>query len=345
MLSVILLILKIIGFIILVLVGILIFLLLIILFVPIRYRVKVEHGDAFTLDGAVSWLLHLIHGRISWSGNNRRIWLRIMGILIYDSLRSPKIKKEKPRRKKDETGKKNISTIDESKDQQLKADITRKDDITETVISSKDENSSKDEIIYRDVNSSNDEIISEKIKVSKDVIISKEEDQAYEKSHSKESVFTKGYKKIKIKIINFFIKFKNKIINLIERFLSIKNKFNLIIDFINNDINKKGFRYTYDSLRKLIKHILPRRLKSRLIFGTGDPCTTGQALGIFGILYSFYGDSLQITPDFENKVFKGSHYARGRIRIWTLLIIVVKLLLDKRFKDLRMNYQLLKEAL
>ena len=87
MLSVILLILKIIGIVLLVLLGILLLIIFLVLFVPIRYRVKVEHSDSFALEGGVSWLLHFVHARISQSGSNRRIWVRIMGILIYDSLR------------------------------------------------------------------------------------------------------------------------------------------------------------------------------------------------------------------------------------------------------------------
>ena len=56
MLSIILLILKIIGITLLIILGILLLLIAVVLFVPVRYRVKVEHGDAFVLDGCVSWL-------------------------------------------------------------------------------------------------------------------------------------------------------------------------------------------------------------------------------------------------------------------------------------------------
>lgn len=324
MLSVVLLILKIIGITILVLLGILLFLLLIILFVPIRYRVKVEHGDAFVLEGGVSWLLHLIHGRITQTGSSRRIWVRIMGILVYDSLHAPRVKKVKAKRK-----------IKHVKEVTSKETIITKDEII-----SKETIASDDEITLKETIASDDEI------TSKDIIKSMDMDPATEEeSHPKESLLTRLYNKIKTKIINFFRGIIKKIKELIQRFINIKNKVSLIQNFINDDNNRRGFRFTYSTLKKILKHILPRRLRSKLVFGTGDPCTTGQALGILGILYNFYGDNLQVTPDFENKVFKGSHYARGRIRIWTLLIIVIKLLLDKRFKDLKMNYQLLKEAL
>lgn len=130
-----------------------------------------------------------------------------------------------------------------------------------------------------------------------------------------------------------------------QKTLDLKHKINLIKAFINEEENRAAFGLTYTKLKLLIKHILPTKLRSQLIFGTGDPCSTGQALGVFAVLFGVYGEYVQITPDFENKIFKGSHYAKGRIRIGTLLIIVIKLLLDKKFKQLLRNYRILKEAL
>lgn len=320
MLSVILLILKIIGIIIIVLLGILLFLLLIILFVPIRYRVKVEHGDAFILNGGVSWLLHLVHGRISWLDGKRRIWIRIMGILIYDSQRAPRDKRRK--------AKQDLSD-DEDRTDVDRTDVDRTDVDRTDMDSTENIRPSSKSVSDIDIESKNEAV----------------EQSTEEEEHSREAIFTRIYTRIKNKLISFFKAIKNKIIKIIQGFLKVKNKLGLILDFINDDINKRGFHFTYKTLKRLLRHILPRRLRSKLIFGTGDPCSTGQALGIFGILYGIYGNNLQITPDFENKVLIGSHYARGRIRIWTLLIIVIKLLLDKRFKELKMNYQMLKEAL
>jgi hypothetical protein len=143
----------------------------------------------------------------------------------------------------------------------------------------------------------------------------------------------------------FFIGLKDRITQLFDTVSNIRNKIGLISDFIKDKLNREGFRITYRSLKRILRHIKPTKLKSRLVFGTGDPCSTGQALGIIGILYSFYGDNVQIIPDFENKVFEGKHYARGRIRLITIIIIIIKLILDKRFQLLRKNFQLLKEAL
>lgn len=355
MLSVILLILKIIGITILVLLGILLLLILIVLFVPIRYWVKVEHGDAFTLNAGVSWLLHLVHARIYQSGENRRIWLRIMGILVYDSLRPAKEKKVQHRRAskpKAESKDKTISNNETYSDITISNDeIASKNEITsddrktssDTMLGDIRENITQDKTYPRDVV---EDSIHEEKSIENDIKnVNLENDETEHDDIGFIRKFINRLRNIKSKIKSFFLGIKTKIKELLQKLFSIKNKATLILDFISDDSNKRGFRFTYEALKKTLKHILPRKLRSRLIFGTGDPCSTGQALGVFAILYSFYGDKIQVTPDFENKVFKGSHYARGRIRSFTLLIIVIKLLLDKRFKDLKMNFQLLKEAL
>ena len=320
MLSLILTILKIIGIIILVILGLLLLILLLVLFVPIRYRLRAEHGDAFMLDGGVSWLLHLVHGRVHIADQGNRIWFRILGYLVYDStkeMRKPRTKdrakhpikehKKVPREQQDfKTDGQDIKkTIEEDIKNESDIKITAEDDI-------KHEPDIKPDIKHNEP----------------------QDDTTYKKSSTT---------RLKARVFAFYKRIKQKIKDFFKKLLNIKHKVSLIISFIRNEVNKEAFRLTFSSFIRLIKHILPTKLKSRLVFGTGDPCSTGQALGVLSILYSFYGDNIEITPDFENKVLKGKHFAKGRIRIWTILIIVIKLLLDERFKKFKTNYQRLKE--
>ncbi|MDI9508814.1 MAG: DUF2953 domain-containing protein [Clostridiales bacterium] len=329
MLSVILTILKLIGITILILLGLILLILLLVLFIPIRYKIKIEHGDAFALNGHASWLLHILHVGVKQSDKKPRISIRIFGFLLFDSQGPSKPKKAKPRREAKER-------VKRKKEKAQKLDDIKN---VEEIQNNESEDLSKDKMIFDD----NANKLQENFK-AKDQETSHSEKPNNDKLKS-EGKTIRFFKRIKEKLMGLLRRIKNKIISMIQRLIAIKHKGALIIDFIRNDVNKEGFRFTYKSLIKLLKHLLPRKLESNLIFGTGDPCSTGQALGGFALLYSFYGDKLQITPDFENKVFKGKHYARGRIRIWTLLIIIIKLLLDKRFKELKTNFQLLKEAL
>ena len=351
MLHIILMIIKIIGMVLLILLGILLLIILSVLLIPIRYSLSVEHGDDnFFLEGKVSWLLHVIHASFVWKDDEEQhLRIRIFGLIIYDNLRQKKTKIKKGRKlsfikrkkannlkgtKSEQTIKKSVSKVEHNEPDHISEDKVEKE---ATVITKH----------------SNDEVTIEKKITIKTESNNGQENVDY-KNSAKEDEEEKlpfiqrilyRLRSIKEKVKAFFTGIKNKAIKIYETIVNINHKKDLIMDFLRDDINKEGFKLTYYSLKKLLKHVLPTKLQSRIAFGTGDPCSTGQALGVMGFLYSLYGDKVQIIPDFENQRLEGTHYARGRIRLVTILIIVIKLMIDKRFKELRRNVKILKEAL
>jgi hypothetical protein len=82
----------------------------------------------------------------------------------------------------------------------------------------------------------------------------------------------------------------------------------------------------------LLKHIKPRRWKGKLTYGTGDSATCGQHLGYMSILFPVYGDNFDITPNFNEKICEGDIFMKGRIRLWTVGICILKVLLNKNCK-------------
>jgi hypothetical protein len=363
MLHIILLILKIIGMVLLVLIGLLLLLLLTILLVPVRYRIKAAHGeDLFRVEGTISWLLHVIHARISMKNDKPHILVRIFGIKIFDSL-SIKRPKARNKAKPDKKYMAAKSSLQKKKDSNKFIDQKQNDPNrrAKTIEEAKDRNLSESstEKLYAlnknepHLNDGNADDIPIREVVLKDLKV--RENDTNDRSINGQSSDTKDkqtllrrflnkLRNIKEKIISFFRTVKERIKNWIKVSFNIKHKIHLVSAFFKDEGNRDGFRLTFHSVKKLLKHVLPTKLKSTIIFGTGDPCSTGQALGALSILYSFYGDKIQITPDFENKRLEGKHYARGRIRLVTILIIVIKLL-DKRFKQLKSNMKTLKEAL
>ncbi|CRZ33751.1 DUF2953 family protein [Herbinix hemicellulosilytica] len=367
MISVLLFILKLIGFVILAVIGILLIVFLAVLFVPVRYKINANHGESVELNAVISWFFHIIHARIKHTENNWRILVKIFGILVFDSHKSLGFKKDNIIKNDETEHHKDADMNDDSYKEFYKTGhiSSPKENTAENKVPFKD-----NDMPYKNEHSANKDT-GDTDRDSNDVCNFRDRDEAslikiesdykdgsYEKYESETKADTKNkYRKISIeKFKRLFIKIKSRIVEIYERIIdriktlieklrSIKHKISLIYDFLTDEVNKEGFRFTYDCIKKLLRHIKPTKLKSRLVFGTGDPCSTGQILGLFGILYGFYGNDLNITPDFENKVFEGTHYAKGRIRLGTVAFIVIKFLLDKRFKELKRNYQLLKEAL
>lgn len=352
--------LKLIGILLLAMLALLLLIIITVLVVPIRYTVRLEHGDFLYADLKVNWLLHLINARISYKDEKLRIRLCLFFFTLYDSLRPKRDAKsrqaDKPdlpagreksenkyrfavkKAKQKDTGfnlnEGNRKMADSEHDREKSSDITGIDTQKEAIIS--------------DSNNEKTAYPADKKMIRKE----EHEGQAYGKSDAAfeedKSIFLRIKKKIISlieKIKAFFIALWNKLAKIFETASDVRAKIKLVTDFLQDTQNREGIRLTFAESKKILKHILPGKLKSTIKFGTGDPCSTGQALGAFSILYSFYGDNISITPDFENKVFEGKHYARGRISLITILLIIIRLIRDKRFKSLKRNFLLLKEAL
>ncbi|MBP1756696.1 MAG: putative rane protein, partial [Firmicutes bacterium] len=301
----------------------------------------------------------------------------VFGFVIYDNLKKKepkppkekaakanksKVKKAKANKAKANKAKK--SKADKSKADKLIADETKVDrskadePITDESKAERTVSDRTDDSVIRSENRSDAVMkssITEKVNtITKNEIYGNTNDKVSRPEmepdidKGKETFFVKMWNRIRSmisKIKMFFESLKDKVQHIFINIISFKNKWDLIVNFLRDEMNKEGIHLTFASLKKLLKHVLPSKVESKLVFGTGDPCSTGQALGAMSILYSFYGDKIRITPDFERNRLEGQHYIRGRIRLVTILIIVVKLIFDKKFKQLKNNFIILKEAL
>lgn len=96
--------------------------------------------------------------------------------------------------------------------------------------------------------------------------------------------------------------------------------------------NQKAAALTLAQLWYLLKKIKPSKIEGDVVFGTGDPATTGQILGAIAALYGFVPEKLHITPDFQEERYEGRIRAKGKLRLVHLLIVAVRLFSDKNFR-------------
>lgn len=117
-----------------------------------------------------------------------------------------------------------------------------------------------------------------------------------------------------------------------DRIKTIRDNKNKFIEFITNEENKKVFKLVKKQLFALLKHIKPKHLRGNLEFGFEDPSLTGCLLGFVYMFYPKYYKNFTIVGNFETVIIKGDFYLRGRIRLLSLLIIGVKLIIDKNVR-------------
>ena len=106
---------------------------------------------------------------------------------------------------------------------------------------------------------------------------------------------------------------------------------------------KTALKFAWDKLKRLLKHILPRKVKGYVAFGADDPATTGQILGILSIVYARTGELLTIRPNFTEKQLESDVELKGRIQVFTLLVVAVKVFLNQELKQLLEDVKGIKE--
>ncbi|SHO50342.1 DUF2953 domain-containing protein [Anaerocolumna xylanovorans] len=370
MIQIVLLILKIIGIILASVLGLLIALVLIVLFVPVRYKLKAEYEEDFKADARITWLLRIVtltaeYGKgnieiseISKEENDRdlnfRMRLRIFGRIIFDSSKKKEEKKEvrlslfrgkkektKPGIKKKEKAA-DIIQPDIKHSQEVrtgeKAETTARTEIVRITKAASEAVSGVEDGAKAEVK------VKELKKPTESTPVEEKNPDEPKKGivHFLENI-SSGIKRLWDKFKAFFAGIKEKLKSIRLGFSEIHEKYNRIRLFFQNENNKLGLRYGFDSLKGILRHIRPRKIKAYIEFGTGDPCSTGQLLGVAAAFMGMYKNSVQVIPDFDEKVLKGNFYCRGRIRSVFLLIIGIKVIRNRNIRALINNFQTLKE--
>lgn len=120
---------------------------------------------------------------------------------------------------------------------------------------------------------------------------------------------------------------------------SIIHKLKLIIAQLKDERNKRILALLKKQILKVLKHIFPRKIQADIVFGAGDPAYTGEILALLSIIYTWSRGRITVTPDFENVIFEGSIKARGHIITGVLLIIMIRIVLNKDIRKLIAEYK------
>jgi len=110
----------------------------------------------------------------------------------------------------------------------------------------------------------------------------------------------------------------------------ISDKIKDIHYIITNDDNKCIFAKMLEKIKKLIDHVLPKKIEGYFKFGFDDPSVTGQVLEIFAIFYPLYKDDFKIIPMFYDEIIEADISFKGRLRLIYAAYIGLILWLNKK---------------
>ena len=178
--------------------------------------------------------------------------------------------------------------------------------------------------------------VNEENKVGKKAKRKKEKKQKSKKTKKKYNIFAK-IEEIKEKIDAKWTAFK-------EDFLSLNNKKEAVLKFINAEGTADGIFYLLTQSKILVKMILPKKIKGWLRFGTGDVYTEGQYLTYLCFVYPLYAGKFDILPEWDEEVIEVDASFSGKIRMFAMLLIGLKLLFSKKVKALLRNFNRCKKS-
>jgi len=318
---VILTILKILGIILLVLLVIVFS----VLFVPVRYRLEGEKSSPGWSEAngkvKVSWVLHLIHLRIQYQEKELDWECYLFGVPLKKARAAVREWKKKRRKKK----------VQEQKERRKKAVQQKNEPEKRTAAKKKGQEKplqieEKTRTAAKEQKSTEKQTNPEKSKTAAPEAKKTEIETAERKQQEKEKVsdklsrFWNRCKKIVGSILEFPGKLKKKLTNIRLTFRGFYDKIKRWRTLWNEESTLAALHFLTEKGRKLIRHVLPRKIRGSITFGCEDPALTGQILGAVAIAYPLYGKGVAVYPRFEEKILEGQLQMKGRIVVACLLL-------------------------
>ena len=304
-----LLILKILLIIVLSVIGLAVLLVLLVLIAPVRYRIYVKKYDDIFAKFTARWLGFVLCFKAVYDTEGLDYRLRLFGGTVWGS------------------GK---SKAEDGDDMGSVAGIEKKEACAEPADSVSEELES---VGKSDHAAEKTESAGETDPALTDYPSIDSEDKDFVLSDSEFEEHQSGiFRRIgrKIDSVCGMIADKAKLIS--DKLKSLKKKKDGYTKLVNNVRTKEAIRVAKAQLIAVLKHLKPTKVKGQLVYGTGDPATTGQHLGYMSVLFPLYCDHIDVTPDFMEKRLEGDLFMKGRVRLITIGWYVLKVIWNKNVK-------------
>jgi len=308
---------------------------IIVLIVPVRYQAEGEFLEKKPgVRGKITWFFYLIYMKFAYE-EEFSIVVRVFGFKVFDSGKENGPKKDSER--EDYTDK--VSDAENI----VNENAEKVNDTVETVITGQTDTKSggeesptsenvnlekqKTEYSLTDWEKEIETEAKEEAELADHVIQNQtassksEEDVVIEER--KKSLFDK-IEDIKLRIQDIIQKVKDIITKIQEGKLKIEH----YLELWNRKETQITFNRAKTKLGKMIKVILPRKWNVTGEIGFADPATTGQLMGVLGVMYPIIGSHVHFVPDFEEEIISVRGNVKGHIRLGNLLYQLVSLILN-----------------
>ena len=106
----------------------------------------------------------------------------------------------------------------------------------------------------------------------------------------------------------------------------------MVLEFLKGEAHIGALARIKRELIRLLVSLKPKVLKGSVRFGMEEPYQTGQILAGLSVLYPFYGDNVEVYPEFDQKILEGDVYLKGHIRGIHAVRMVFNIIIDKNVR-------------
>jgi len=350
-----------------------------VLFVPVRYDFSGSyHGNDIRAEGEASWLIHFISLRFWYRDGKTPYILRIAGIKILPG----KIKEKQERKGKQKAGAKHKNKKTTRKSNKTTAENESKDSVVkggrDFLIKNDADRADAGEEKLEDVQkvdlkkdiedktyplktaerepdieiNENKENIKPDIELGENKTETKKDIKQNKKNNKqKKSLWKNIVSKLKClmqipkKIADTFKKVSDAVKKIFAAVRSGKEKAVLVKEFVFGRECLDFVCVVRDNVLHLWRHIKPKLLRIDMTIGFDDPAVTGQVLGVIAAFCGAAGMMPCVTPDFEKRVFESDIEIKGRVTVFVLLKILIKVYFCEELKEFKKSYKSIREVL
>lgn len=319
-------ILKIIGIVILIILAFIILILGILLFAPIRYQLAGEYKDKLKADILIKWAPLLLKVTAYYHDSKFEYIVRMFGGVVMTNTDIPL----------SWLGKKLSASSNEVADgDELDGEIGKKNK------TSKDSKQFSRES-YKDVTIRDVEKESEHLQKQKPEAI--ESNSKKVKQVLKKRILRKKKKSFWDIVRRKIHALKEKWDRFVQKLRKLNDKREALLKIYHSKRFKVAKQDIIFYIKTLWSVIRPKKLEGYIHFGFENPATTGQALGVMAMFLVWYDRFFAIEPDFEQVCIDGDLNGSGKFRLFSIIKLLIKIILNKNLIKVIKKVQTIIEA-
>lgn len=335
--------LKIIGIVLLVLLCVVLLLLGVVLFSPIRYSFLGEYEHSLNGVARVFWLPALFKVTVSCEENQVSYVVRLLGGVVATNT-DEKISwlgRKLFSKDRDDNDGEFMDTAVEDEPEQVTAPVKGVDSNTPDTEAMPGEHDQAEVVKTKEAKPKEDALKKEtsKEETSKEEASKKKthEENKKGRSQDRQYSFFEG-------LGHRFNRIRNGIESKIKQLKKLLNKKDSLLRVYHSkrfDVAIKDVKKYMKGLWQIIK---PKKIKGWIHFGMDDPATTGEIAGILACMLPLYDDKISVVPDFEAACLEGRLEGKGKIILFSVLILFLKIIWNKNLIKVTKKVQTIIEA-